>query len=293
MKQINKNFKQICVIALIIQFNKLRIIFFLLLVYFQVSHSERFKQKLKQKIIYNLQSKKKLIKQNSKNNKQTINKQMAQYSQTLRSSGFTSTVGLTDIEGAKTVARRIFENYDKGRKGRIENTDCVPMITEAYKSFNSFFAPSSDDIKAYHRVLDRNGDGIVTYQDIEELCIRYLTGTTVQRTIVTEEKVKKSSKPKYNPEVEAKLDVARRLFKRYDKDGSGQLQDDEIAGLLKDTYAEMGMSNFTPTKEDVKIWLQMADTNSDGSVSLEEYEDLIIKSLQKAGIRVEKQSLVF
>nr|2NCO_A Chain A, kDa calcium-binding protein [Tetrahymena thermophila]2NCP_A Chain A, kDa calcium-binding protein [Tetrahymena thermophila] len=102
-----------------------------------------------------------------------------------------------------------------------------------------------------------------------------------------------SSKPKYNPEVEAKLDVARRLFKRYDKDGSGQLQDDEIAGLLKDTYAEMGMSNFTPTKEDVKIWLQMADTNSDGSVSLEEYEDLIIKSLQKAGIRVEKQSLVF
>jgi len=37
----------------------------------------------------------------------------------------------------------------------------------------------------------------------------------------------------------------------------------------------------------------MADTNSDGSVSLEEYEDLIIKSLQKAGIRIEKSTLVF
>ena len=55
----------------------------------------------------------------------------------------------------------------------------------------------------------------------------------------------------------------------------------------------MGMTNFTPTRDDVRIWLQMADTNNDGSVSLEEYEDLIIKSLQKAGIRVEKQSLVF
>jgi len=50
----------------------------------------------------------------------------------------------------------------------------------------------------------------------------------------------------------------------------------------------MGMANFTPTKDDVKIWLQMADTDSDGSVSLEEYEDLIVKSLQKAGIRIEK-----
>jgi hypothetical protein len=40
------------------------------------------------------------------------------------------------MEGAKAVARRLFDNYDKGRKGRLDNVDCVPMIVEAYKSFN-------------------------------------------------------------------------------------------------------------------------------------------------------------
>jgi len=68
------------------------------------------------------------------------------------------------------------------------------MITEAYKSFNSFFTPSSEDIKAYYRVLDRNGDGAVTYGDIEELCIRYLTGKSTVTNVVGEEKVKKAAK---------------------------------------------------------------------------------------------------
>lgn len=36
----------------------------------------------------------------------------------------------------------------------------------------------------------------------------------------------------------------------------------------------------------------MADANIDGSVSLEEYENLIINSLKKAGVRIEKASLV-
>ena len=97
------------------------------------------------------------------------------------------------------------------------------MITESYKSFNSFFTPSSEDIKAYYRVLDRNGDGTVTYGDIEELCIRYLTGKqTVTNVSSVDEKVKKAGK-KYATDVEAKLDVARRLFKRFDRDGSGHL----------------------------------------------------------------------
>ena len=52
------------------------------------------------------------------------------------------TAGLTDLEGARQVARRLFDTYDKGRKGVITNVDCVPMIVEAYKSFNQKFLPS-------------------------------------------------------------------------------------------------------------------------------------------------------
>jgi hypothetical protein len=50
--------------------------------------------------------------------------------------------GLTDLEGAKTIARRIFETYDRDRNGVIDNVETVPMIVDAYKSFNRVFAPS-------------------------------------------------------------------------------------------------------------------------------------------------------
>jgi len=40
----------------------------------------------------------------------------------------------------------------------------------------------------------------------------------------------------------------------------------------------MGLK-FTPSDEDVKIYIQMADKNGDGKVSLSEYEAVVIKSL--------------
>ena len=36
-----------------------------------------------------------------------------------------------------------------------------------------------------------------------------------------------------------------------------------------------------PTQEDVELWMEMADTDKDGKVSLVDYEDLIIKGLKQ------------
>jgi len=84
--------------------------------------------------------------------------------------------GLTDSEGARNVARKILETYDRDRNGHIDSIEVVPMIVDAYKSFNRVFSPSRADIESYIKVLDRNGDGRVTIQDLEELCNKYLTG---------------------------------------------------------------------------------------------------------------------
>ena len=83
--------------------------------------------------------------------------------------------GLTDKEGAKQVARRILDTYDRDKNGGIDSIEVVPMIVDAYKSFNRVFSPSRADIESYLKVLDRNGDGRVTIQDLEELCSKYLT----------------------------------------------------------------------------------------------------------------------
>ena len=83
--------------------------------------------------------------------------------------------GLTDREGAKGVARRILDTYDRDKNGVIDSIEVVPMIVDAYKSFNRVFSPSRADIESYLKVLDRNGDGKVTLPDLEDLCTRYLT----------------------------------------------------------------------------------------------------------------------
>lgn len=83
--------------------------------------------------------------------------------------------GLTDRDGARQVARRILDTYDRDRNGVIDSIEVVPMIVDAYKSFNRVFSPSRGDIESYLKVLDRNGDGRVTIQDLEDLCSKYLT----------------------------------------------------------------------------------------------------------------------
>lgn len=52
------------------------------------------------------------------------------------------------------------------------------------------------------------------------------------------------------------------------------------------------MSNFAPSTSDVKIWLDMADTDKNGSVNLDEYENLMLKSLQNAGFKIENKTIV-
>ncbi len=84
--------------------------------------------------------------------------------------------GLTDIDGAKSVARKILDTYDRDRNGNVDSIEVVPMIVDTYKSFNRVFSPSRADIESYLKVLDRNGDGRVTLQDLEDLCARYLVG---------------------------------------------------------------------------------------------------------------------
>lgn len=77
----------------------------------------------------------------------------------------------------------------------------------------------------------------------------------------------------------------KRLFKKFDKDNSGYLTEEEIPFMLEETYKEVGQS-YKPTKEDVKSYMRMVDKNSDGKVSLDEFEEIVLLSLQKAGIEI-------
>ena len=46
------------------------------------------------------------------------------------------------------------------------------------------------------------------------------------------------------------------------------------------------------TEEDVGAWIEMTDSNQDGLISFDEYETVVIKSLESAGFKVEKQRII-
>lgn len=80
--------------------------------------------------------------------------------------------------------------------------------------------------------MDRDGDGRITLRDLEELAVRYLVGeNNVKRS--TTEVVKRNV---YSSEVESRLELARRLFRRIDKDSSGFITEDEVPDLIFETY---------------------------------------------------------
>ena len=202
--------------------------------------------------------------------------------------------GLTDMEGAKSVARRLFDTYDRDRDGVIDNVEIVSMIVDAYRTFNKQYNPSRSDIDSYQKVCDLNRDGRVTFQDIEDICVKYLVASPLSIVSPLKKKVEKVKKSgiRYNAEVESRLELARRLFKMIDKDGSGWIDSGEVPELLIGTYKQIGISGYQPTKQDVEVWMAMADTDGDGKVTLEEYEELVLRSLRNAGMKIEKQHIV-
>lgn len=194
--------------------------------------------------------------------------------------------GLCDTDTAKQVAKLLFDTYDKNQDGKLEGKEVDNMIADTYKIFNKQFLPTETDTNVYTTVLDVNNDKRVNLDDMENLCIKYL----VQGKLSKVETVKKRV---YTAEVEARLEVARRLFRQIDDDQSGYIGESEVPQLLIETYKTMGVNNYNPTSEDVKAWMSLTDLDEDGKVTLEDYEDFVVRSLKNAGFKVEKDAFSF
>ena len=72
----------------------------------------------------------------------------------------------------------------------------------------------------------------------------------------------------------------------FDQDNSGYLTEEEIPAMLTETYKDMGQHNYKPSQEDVKSYMRMVDKNSDGKITLKEFEEIVLASLQKAGFDI-------
>lgn len=71
-------------------------------------------------------------------------------------------------------------------------------------------------------------------------------------------------------------------FNRYDKDNSGKLNREELAGMLNDAFQLIGY-NREITSIEARIAMKMFDENEDGSISKEEAYQAMKIIMTKAG----------
>lgn len=71
----------------------------------------------------------------------------------------------------------------------------------------------------------------------------------------------------------------------FDKDNSGFLTENEIPLMLQETYKDLNQ-NYTVTNDDVKSYMRMVDKDGDGKVTLDEFEEIVLVSLERAGIKI-------
>lgn len=191
--------------------------------------------------------------------------------------------GICDISEAKQSAFELLRKYDLNHNDLIDPPEVSSMLSDAYLAINKGFKASEGDVESYHRALDQNRDGRVTLEDLEALAIKYLVGN---KPVIRVEKQKKAVGRTLTAEAKRRLDVARRLFEQFDKDKSGLIEEKEVENIIRESYRQMGQDKFAPSSEDVKVWMMMTDTNKDGVVTLDEYESLVKRSLENAGIKI-------
>lgn len=73
------------------------------------------------------------------------------------------------------------------------------MLVDAYRVFNTALSPAKEDINGFFSTLDVDKDNQVRLQDLENLCVRYLTGSVMDREFRFHNPATSSSQPRLQP----------------------------------------------------------------------------------------------
>ena len=65
------------------------------------------------------------------------------------------------------------------------------------------------------------------------------------------------------------------LFKHYDKDNNGYLDQQEIKTAIKEMNEHLELLGLELTDDDIQGMINRSDKNSDGKISIEEFVNLI------------------
>jgi Ca2+-binding EF-hand superfamily protein len=74
--------------------------------------------------------------------------------------------------------RKIIEAYDGNGDGICETIEVAKWLVDCYRAMNKAFQPTATDIASYVQIIDKNRNGKVTRDDLEQFIIAYFFSPT-------------------------------------------------------------------------------------------------------------------
>ena len=68
---------------------------------------------------------------------------------------------------------KIIETYDGNNDGICETIEVAKWLVDCYRAMNKRFQPTATDIASYVQVIDRNRNGKVTIEELENFIVGY------------------------------------------------------------------------------------------------------------------------
>lgn len=202
---------------------------------------------------------------------------------------------------AKKMAKLMFEYVNPDNKPYLEEKEVLEIFKLAYLGIRTDSSVTLDEIESYLSFHGgRQLQGKMTYEEFEEMVVRFLTLSENARLIeltkkrenmrVYKDNLKEELSQKMGADiVESEVRYGMSLFDKYDLNKNGYLEDFEIPRILIDTYEAMKVE-YTPTAEDVQNYIKMMDIDEDGKISRTEYELFLLQALHNRGVKVDNMN---
>ena len=185
-----------------------------------------------------------------------------------------------DLESSNKIVDKICSKYSiSNRSTDIESYR--RLMKDAYMYSGNDYTPSDEDVMDFIQHHDRDGDGIVSGNDLKNVCSHYLCGPAGTGMSLDRKDDENSDLISYFKQViENTRDIpdqvhAIKMFEKYDSDGDGVLSKDEIRRMMIDTYKILNKDKM-PTDEEINKHF-----GTDLKMSKQTFLDKILGSMSK------------
>ena len=207
---------------------------------------------------------------------------------------------------AERTALRIFELYDKAVNKEISLKELRNITKDVYSSLNIRKILNEEELQVYFQKLDKNNDGKIRETDFQKLMTEYFVNSSKSGALdiseqnrdlyslcekvdskfdSKEEQIKhlvNEGERRFGRDfIEYQREECKKLFKKYETSGDGNLKFEEIDDMFEMIFKKTGIVGHQD-KVDSRDFLrlhEMMDWEKTGDVCFEEFELFYLKGI--------------